>query len=970
MQRWYSRIAGYRRLACTGTRSRPTFDLKQHRNGHSQYFSSCSAQRARKGASATRRLSPSRAVEESEDHPAYLPAWKLPPTKDRQHAGAWIHILNSILPPRLRSAPAVADVSGEEAAKDDGSSSTNEHVKLTPRDVALILRRAQRSYGLDILTHLGVEKGQWKAVAWLVTRIVDSLWTGNLHVANTSIHSKLPGPWKSRASLDQITGSKSGAGLHLPGNLAPQSLRSLDELTLEASPLYEPLEATVTHEMLGTVWRSLGNMIIADAARLDRPGSNITPEILEIIASLHHSGMMPSSIYSYYESDDLSALRQPPTLHLLSSHILTSLTDAAWRAHESLVVEEAKSKGGEYLQLRPELPGSMYKVHVAGLGHEVWLELVLWSCLHGNWIEDGASILQNVARTSSWSALSWRELAVPFIEPGKGKSINWDDLRYRLNAGHAYGDPNLTQATKDKVKRTLSTEVIAAFVEALLNLIRTSVGARGTPAAQVLQYINQLKSFLDKHKLSLGSTSWDAVVLRVFDSQGVDIHKEPALAERIVRLLSSEFGAELSATNAPARNEQWQPLPSYVLDGTAITMGLMHRVLRAYIEIGNLGGALRTFEELQRMTDRNKQKSIQDFFERQARAQAPEAVSEPTKSDDGDHAITFSSHLTGIEYPAFYPQLPTTILAPFLDLLTETRSVSFGQWLLNSPDIDGPIISPNLYADPLVGPALVRFASSTEDADLLIKLLEAQGLVNSSSANLPQSSLLALLQGQVRLRKWDTVDNILSSLADSPSYPLEGQSVAVLCAAVLRDIDSTRGPSWDRTRNPDLDRAFRTLLRVASDAASLNSDLNYRVRTALMVLGCIDKKWEELIWTLTKHTAGSQRFTMTSRAFNTILEAVVSTYGSETGKVFLGRFWRAAVDESIAVPAPVTAKEELEAGVHRMSAERPGAFADSSPLDINIEFGRHAKGMKKARLHGLFVPNIITIDVVLRKALR
>lgn len=807
---------------------------------------------------------------------------------------------------------------------------------------------------MDLLTYLGVEKGQWKAVTWLLTRIIDRVWKNS-----SDKTAELPGPWKGKQSLQEMTAE---AGLYLD---SPTGLpfKLLDDLTESESPLHDPLESNFAHETLGIVWRSLGNMIIADAARTDKPENTITPEILEIIALLHHHGIMPSSIYSYQPSDDLNALRQPPTLHLLSSHILTSLSDAAWRAHESLVVEEAKAQGGEYLSMRPEIPGSMYKVHVAGLGHEVWLELVLWSCLHGKWIEEGASILQNVTRDRTWSALSWRELAAPLMKPGQEKSINWDDLSYRLNAGHIYGDPSLTTETKNKVKRTLSVEIIAAFVDALLDVTRTNVGARGVPAAQVLQFINQFKSFLDRNRLSLGSTSWDVVVYRFFDSGGIDMNQEPALAERIVRLLSSEFGEELSASNAPARNEEWQPLPSYVLDGTAVAMGLMHRVLQSYIQSGNIGGALRTFEELQHMTDRNKQKSIKDFFKLRA---------EKGNISDDTSDVDFESPLAGIEYPAFYPQLPASILAPFLDLITESGSFQFGKWLLHSDDIDGPVITEAMWIDPLIGAALIRFASAIEDPKFLIKLLQKQGESRVGTSNIPPSSLLALLEGQVYLKKWDVVDTILNLIKKEPGYPVEGRTVTTLARAVLREIDARRGPLWDRNRkeNVNIDRAFKALGHVTLVARQENPRLFSRARTTLMVLGCIDKKWERVIVSLSEFTAGSQRYAMTASSFDIILDGVLSKYGSDTGRTFLGRFWRAAVDQSITAPPEVS--EDEQSGVARMSAERPGPFVRLSHHDISITLGKAADdmGRKPPRLYGVFTPSINTVNTVLRHSLK
>lgn len=931
MQRWYSRLAGIPRLACLDGQTRLSLSpyklynpagsiygpQQQRQQQHGlRRFSLSSVQWAR---SKARRASLLREGQEDIGRHALFPESKLPPSKDRSRPEAWVTLLNRVLPARLQSESTVQ--TDQDTARDNGLASLP---ALSPRDVAVILHRAQRNYGLDILTYLGVERGRWKAVVWLVTRIVDKLWEEDLGKIKTRVHTVLPTNtvWQGeKDSLQSITEDKFFVP-KAPNQVQNGDMYSLDSLSGNRSPLRDHLPAVITHELLGTIWSSLGNMIIADAASKDKVTNKaITPEILEIIAWLHHKGMMPSSIYSYQPSEDLSALRQPPTLHLLSSHIMTSLSDAAWRAHESRVVEEANAKGGEYLALRPEIPGSMYNIHVAGLGHEVWLELVLWSCLHGEWTDDGASILQNVARSESWSALSWRELAAPLVHPGQEKSINWDDLSYRLNAGSVYGDPSITNAAKARVKRTLSVEIIAAFVDSLLNSVRTSVGSRGVPAGRVLQYFTQFKAFLDRNSLSLGSTSWDVVVLRFFESQGVDIQQDPGLAERIAHLLSSQFGKELSASNAPVRNQPRQPLPLYALEGTAISIGKMHRVLSAYVEQDNQSGALRAFEHLQALADRNKQKSIQHFFTRQ--------MSEMHDLDEHDEAkeeFSFDNRFVGIEYPGFYPQLPATILAPFLDLITETRSFTFAKWLLESEDIDGPIIPKSMYTDPVMGPSLVRYASAVGDSQFLIKLLDQQGTGKRSDVKLPRASLAALLHGQVQLKKWDSVDTVLEAMRESGGYQDGVTSVAIIARAILYETDPAKGPSTNADAQPGLNRAFAAMLRMANDARSLDPLLYRRVCTTLKVLSCIDQRWEDFLGQ-SKHIVGSHKYFMKAASFKTILEGVVSTYGSEKGKAFLGRFWSAAAQDDITHPAPVNrsadqSKFDGETGVRRMPTDR------------------------------------------------
>ena len=190
----------------------------------------------------------------------------------------------------------------------------------------------------------------------------------------------MPSIWNGEISLDQLTENSIEIDVSMSGRtgLSDQKLNTRDT-GLHHSAVSDSFEhqLQLRRNALGVVWRSLGAMTISCA------DGTIRPEILEIVAHLHHSGIMPASIYSRKPRLDETAIQQPPTLHLLSSRILTSLSDAAWRAHERIVLEQAKVNVNKSLPLRPELPGSAYRISVSGLRAEIWLELILWSCLHG-----------------------------------------------------------------------------------------------------------------------------------------------------------------------------------------------------------------------------------------------------------------------------------------------------------------------------------------------------------------------------------------------------------------------------------------------------------------------------------------------------------------------------------------------------------------------------------------------------------
>ena len=64
-----------------------------------------------------------------------------------------------------------------------------------------------------------------------------------------------------------------------------------------------------------------------------------------------------------------------------------------------------------------------------------------------------------------------------------------------------------------RTRKTISSEVVTAFVDGLVNQMRLGVGGRGVDPERLVASIKTLKGLLDANKLSLGSTSWNLVAL-------------------------------------------------------------------------------------------------------------------------------------------------------------------------------------------------------------------------------------------------------------------------------------------------------------------------------------------------------------------------------------------------------------------------------------------------------------------------
>ncbi|KAI5196644.1 hypothetical protein AUEXF2481DRAFT_31840 [Aureobasidium subglaciale EXF-2481] len=881
----------------------------------------------------------------------YIDRSKLP-ARDASHLQeAWMPTIEAALPARLRSPK--ASLVTEEA--------------YSAKDISCILHVSTYTYKHDLLNYLANKKNRPKAAVWLASMAIshdfqpDPPPPRDTNVWNTCLQH----PLSLSAYTEQLSVRLEPSPYKPPDHLPPPA--SLDHLTQELHPHHNPLPRTLRHETIGLIWQSLAKMILSDASRANKDHANqaIKPEILEIIAMLHHTGAMPASIYSYQPPDDPISLCQPPTLHLLSNQIITSLTDAAWRAHETNIVEEAKERGGAYDSSRPEIPGSMYKVHVTGLGHEVWLELVLWACLYGRFYKQGVKILMQMANSREWSVLSWRELANPIVKSGQEKSINWDEVKYIFNTGIADPDRIVNQK---RVHRTVSAEVISSFIDASVSHVNAGVGSRGMIPENPARFLSRMKMLFNRNNMSLGYTSWDAIILRFFESKGVDFEKDPDLASK-VNSISSLFGDDISTVNAPTRDQLWQPTPAYVLDGSAASIGYHHRLLRAHIKLGSLSGAMSVVRQLQEITDTNKERSIHEFFTKQQ-----DAVVQSDHDDTSEFG--FQGRYGGIHYPSFFPQIPVPLLADLLNLVVDSNALELGSWLVYSGDLDGPIIHKGLYADPVMGPSLVRLAALLADEALMRQVFKDQK--QASQADLPKEVLNVLIDQQIEAENWPFVDRALEGFAKLPGYSINMNTTATMASMILREASASPGdlPALEKSASAKTFRKMSSFQSTgnASGYRTLNFTKTFELGTRIWrLLALVNDDWNKYAWKVYPKMAGRGEFRFKARAFNKILSGVVETYGSAVGKEYLGKFWPQSLETH---PSSMSNNQGVRGGVPRMAARRAG-----TPI-VTSDFSGHSHADHRIHIHGpndkqasidVYLgsgPDLATIRLILHRALQ
>lgn len=843
--------------------------------------------------------------------------------------GAWTSLLDGGLPPHLRN-----------------WESPDSPPNLSAADVAEVLLTARRlpleqGGPLDLLYHLGFEQNRWNAVVWLIKRLVEKFPARHVKSPRLSRTNAL---WDQVPSLHDFTSDVAKANLSLEASVPRTGVveaKSLHELTDGLHPETMSREEIIRHDALGEIWLTLGSMIKACANDGD-----IKPEVLETIAYLHHKEVMPLSIYQAEPPADRSAIHQPPLLSMLSSRILTSLSDAAWRAHEKIVIEEAKARGADYAALRPEIPGSVYRTNVAGLRPEVWMELVLWSCLHGGWIAQGADILAPLGEPSSrWATFSWRQYEDIETSGAHGKGNSWNDLEYlfKTRAGRV---SDASRGLSLSVKRKVSAEVVNAYIDALITMVNVGVGDRGVDIDEVIGRLRDLKRLLHqkgRRSTTLSTGSWDSLVLRLVESRRFGVESDSTLVNALVQL-SPGLGQGLESRNT-------EDLPAYVLDGSMAMQGLLHRALRGQILAGSFEGALEIFSNMQKRADVDKKKSLESFME----GKQP-LLRSLTKGD------LFTSNLTGIDYPAFEVQIPTTTLGAFLELATDAKAYDFAKWLLYNDDVDGPAIDESCYHDRHIQPSVLRFAAETQDNKLLSKVREL---------GIERRSFRSLLDSQFNTLRWDSAEYILQHLADSRGITWSTQNLANSIRVMLQQVPGAN--CGDPESRNNLDRAKAIIAKMCSRRYRYNKSEEVigpiklrRMQNLLTVLSAVNGEWQQFCSAF-RQPGPWRSWDLPIKSFNAVLEGVSEAYGSPAARRLLGLFWPHSARRAFDAQSKFIGSRRSRMQVAR---HRPTALESVSRQRISVPiFDAGGSRLPDLVVYGACEPNTDTIMIILRKAL-
>ncbi|KAJ0424112.1 hypothetical protein BJY00DRAFT_299294 [Aspergillus carlsbadensis] len=688
-------------------------------------------------------------------------------------------------------------------------------------ELAHFLFHARANLNLDLLTHLGFRSGDWaaalKEISLLSKRGFVDEWASN-----------------SGVSLDQLTGQ------HVLSIPRPASL---DALTRAPFAQYHRMR------LMAEVWKSLGSILAMSY-------------VYRIIARLHHSGAISEPT------------PRPPGIHLLSVQILDILSNEAWIIHQAEVTAKAAAAGQDspFLSLKPNLKE---------LGHEIWLEFILWCCVEDGHIEEGIWLVEQMItrRALLQDPESLRKMKIDqkvtwHHGPGSAHVAPWPRKRVEPPAVfHGLG------------RRVISMEIVSALLDNISNVIYLGLGSRGLRASSFIRHISRLQSAITpisrESNLLPTTKEINRLTVRVVESGGLDPKADPQMFDDFLRVTPC-LVPPWSSDMCPVDEESLAQLhPPQLYDDTSAFAGLIEYNLRYYCSQRLLGDASNMFTMLQEVIDASKIRHIDDFFSARVKLPNEDAFS---KVQDHEPPLQF--------FESSIPHISNVTLAELLDLITICRAFDFGEWLLFSDDIDGPTVPATAYGDQALAPSVLRFAAATKNNFL------GESVITSLQSPLSLNTLRALCNYRIAMHQWDLVVPLLKYMRDYRLMSWAHSNIAALGAEIIRleHIPRKLNPGVET----DLSQAKEILLRILTGEFHENPHTKRKPQYQHRVLLAFTLLFSRISSPSLREIAGHvydhrlvpklNHMYIPPAPFHVLLSAVVETQGSSAGQNLYKRF--------------------------------------------------------------------------------
>lgn len=515
-------------------------------------------------------------------------------------------------------------------------------------------------------------------------------------------------------------------------------------------------EATSPNRLgIGLVLRCLGDMIREAAERNEESRPKVMQNVLHTFALLHQINALPPNLYQQSPSTPDATIRSPPTLHLLSSRILASMSDAVWKVHQNRVAQTAGGTPNRMTHrgLRPPV-----KITAVDLPPEVWMEFVLWACVKGDYPIDGAMIIDRLVRKdvnksswlTSWSTCSSQELIRATVPAHQGID---------------------GQRSAPGLPKTISAEVVKALIDDLVEELASSASQRGVlQPSHLLFRILLLKHLLVKDGGRLEIDWWHGIISRLIGAvvPNVDSRDQgPALGRLMQlasesRLTNQDLFAEDGLRNVVPASVQ---ILSTILDHVYWKMTLA-------AEAGNYTATMRQLDSVRYITIKKKLKEAMPVGA---------DLGEETGDTNGDDwsEVARSSH------PSSQTWIRNRAAAAYLDLMIQTDQKAVDDDWIFSGNKPGARAPGDSDMAPELIPMMLRYAGFIKDEDLMARLESHMPVQSELSSPTNNEIIRASLEGHVYLSNWDRVAELMEIVKGSGHASWDARLAMALAKMIL-----------------------------------------------------------------------------------------------------------------------------------------------------------------------------------------
>ena len=739
-----------------------------------------------------------------------------------------------------------------------------------PETLLSVLENSRSIFPHGILSYVGLIQGRWEAIEWLCQALADYSASPQPR-PGPALTERYPWPkedWLFSARLSGDGGWGLWGAVELVQQIRPSitTVDSLDVLTGSSFAAQE-LHTLSRNLACGQIWLCLGHAVIETARQNWANRSEAMSFVYQQIAKMHSQGLISPSIYLFDSGEIPSSLRKPPLLHLMSSRLMAILSDAMWKVTESQIMGDAAFVAATYAYRGEHMPGSELNPRVRHLHPELWLEFILWSCVHGGHFLEAVDLLKAISQpktTPPWKTIGWGRLQYSLEKEllnlrGRQTTKSWFNRVTSTDEGYNQAFPLVSLE-----KHTISREVVFAVSHGVLST-HTGLADDTRESLPVQSYLEVCKALLGRTRSQSEAMAWNSALYRAMDLSGT-VNRLPELVDE-----SSDFIFNAGSGLGNRESFSWRTsmIKECLKHQTSPKHAMYLRQLEEYIEEGSVHNAFMTLRSLQRWTD---------LYGEQIAADPPEA---------NEHAQeTYDVQAEGIE-----SILPKRSVAMLLDLITASKMYEIGRMLLSLclGDLDSLAERRrDLTIPPSLEAAILRFSNATSDTNLLIAILNRGGEGRKMFSN---DSLRELVHAQIAARDWVSVGLLLDRMRSERVF-LTAVDIARIASRLLC---ITRGFEQSRERSALTELLMGVLGHLwlpSRDFSQLANNTSSRELSQISkVLADVSEEYLGFASQYVHEQSISMRpISLPTGALNVLLETILTKFGSEKAQAFAERW--------------------------------------------------------------------------------